>query len=199
MSQEKLKEFQKELFEYDYTLKKIDTILMSAKMSPEDRELYQLNREACQNLKGTCSREMSEYARENRLSLLLPPLSKEEKDAIIKSMDEGQQEGEKPVSIKFDDIRGEEDYADEVSDSVKETEEEGIYKEHIDEDVEDEDVEDEDIEDEDIEDEDVEDEDVENEDVYNRNAESKFQKNEVINIFDFIDELKEGFAIFYGE
>jgi len=174
MSQEKLKEFQKELFEYDYTLKKIDTILMSAKLSPEDRELYQLNREACQNLKSTCSREMSEYARENRLSLLLPPLSKEEKDAIIKSMDEGQQEREKPVSIKFDDIRGEEDYADEVSDFVKETEEEGIYKEKTDEDVED-------------------------EDVYNRNIESKFQENEDIDIFDFIDELKEGLAIFYGK
>ena len=125
MSQEKLKKFQKELFEYDYTLKKIDTILMSAKLSPEDRELYQLNRESCQKLKSQCSREMSEYAKQNRLSLLLPPLSKEEKDSITQSMDE-RTDSDPPVSIRFDNIREDEIYSE--AEEVKEIEEREGYK-----------------------------------------------------------------------
>ena len=51
MSQEKLKEYQKEIFEYEYTAKKIDTILISSKLSPEEKEHYQFSREACLKMK----------------------------------------------------------------------------------------------------------------------------------------------------
>ncbi|MEQ8221341.1 MAG: hypothetical protein ABRQ37_03490 [Candidatus Eremiobacterota bacterium] len=111
MSQSKLKDYQKQLFEYDYTLKKIDNILISTRLPQEEREHYQMSREACQKAKNKTSQEMAEYAKENRLSLLIAPLSKEEKEELIQSMERGGGDSGEP--IRFDDIREESFYVEE--------------------------------------------------------------------------------------
>ncbi len=111
MSQNKLKDYQKELFEYDYTLKKIDNILISTRLPQEEREYYQLSRESCQKAKNKTSQEMAEYAKQNRLSLLIAPLSKDEKEELIRSMERGG--GEPGETIRFDDVREEKFYIEE--------------------------------------------------------------------------------------
>lgn len=192
MSQEKLKEYQKKLFEYDYTLKKIDTILMSVKLSPEDRELYQLNRESCHSIKSDCSKEMAEYAKTNRLSLLLAPLSKEEKDYIINSLEEKKKEGEPPVSINFMNLRDKKEYEEEAKESEERKSERGEYstqKLAVAEDFDDynEDLEKEDLENGDLDNEDLEEEEMEN-------GDSSYGPE----VIDFIKELKTSVTSFYG-
>lgn len=110
MSHSKLKDYQKQLFEYDYTLKKIDNILISTRLPQEERDHYQMSREACQKAKNKTSQEMAEYAKQNRLSLLIAPLSKEEKEELIQSMERGGGAGE---TIRFDDVRDESFYGEE--------------------------------------------------------------------------------------
>lgn len=110
MSQSKLKDYQKQLFEYDYTLKKIDNILISTRLPQEEREHYQMSREACLKAKNKTSQEMAEYAKQNRLSLLIAPLSKDEKEELIQSIERGGDSGE---TIKFDDVREEQFYVEE--------------------------------------------------------------------------------------
>ncbi len=111
MSQSKLKDYQKQLFEYDYTLKKIDNILISTRLPQEEREHYQMSREACQKAKNKTSQEMAEYAKQNRLSLLIAPLSKEEKEVLIQSMERGGGDSGEP--IRFDDVREDSFYVEE--------------------------------------------------------------------------------------
>jgi hypothetical protein len=110
MSQVKLKEYQKEIFEYEYTAKKIDTILISSKLSPDEKEHYQFSREACLKTKNKCTQEMNDYARQNKMSLLMASLSREEKDEIIKAMEDKNKGDSSAESIKFDDIRPKEAY-----------------------------------------------------------------------------------------
>lgn len=197
MSQERLKEYQKKLFEYDYTLKKIDTILMSVRLSPEDRELYQLNRESCHSVKSDCSKEMAEYAKANRLSLLLAPLSREEKDYIINSLEDKKKEGEPPVSINFMNLRDKKEYEEESEEYEEEKPERGEYSTQKLTVTEDSDDYNEDLENEDLENEDLEDEDLENEDLDNgdlENGDSSYGSE----VIDFIKELKTSVASFYG-
>jgi hypothetical protein len=122
MNQNKLKDYQKQLFEYDYTLKKIDNILISTRLPQEEREQYKLSREACQKAKNKSSQEMADYARQNKLSLLIAPLSKDEKEELIQSMETGT--GDSAETIRFDDVRGE-DFNIEEQPSVPEV---TVYK-----------------------------------------------------------------------
>ncbi|HPZ06498.1 MAG TPA: hypothetical protein PL110_00160 [Candidatus Eremiobacteraeota bacterium] len=181
MSQAKLKEYQKKLFEYDYTLKKIDTILLS-KLSSEEREQYKLNREACQRVKTKCSQEMADYARQNRLSLLVPPLSKEEKEDLIRSIEEGPKPGQSEKAIRFDDIR--------EIESEPELEKSSFKTKHLSEvlgDKEDE---------------------VENDIVEDNIVESDIVESDIVEddvpeyrseVIQFIRDLREGLVLFYGE
>lgn len=218
MGQNKLKDYQKQLFEYDYTLKKIDNILISTRLPQEEREHYQLSREACQKAKNKTSQEMADHARQNRLSLLIAPLSKDEKEELIRSMERGT--GETTETIRFDDVRGEGFYIEEepfipevtayktkklnefVVNAVAEVEDNGdleleeLKNKELEienlgiKELESSNLEDENLDNGDVENENLDIENLDNEGLYNENLENEDVENDtpVENDFDFVNE-----------
>ena len=225
MGQNKLKDYQKQLFEYDYTLKKIDNILIATRLPQEEREQYQLSREACQKAKNKSSQEMADYARQNKLSLLIAPLSKEEKELLIQSMERGTDESAE--TIRFDDVRGESFDIEEqpVMPEVTVYKTKKLNENVVNKDIEIDDLEIDNLEIDDLEIDDLEIENLEDRDVGNRDVENAFLEIEDLEeenfdfepekdfsdepgnddslsfsheVVDFIRSLKKELSLFYG-
>lgn|GEM_PF-5913809 len=92
-------ELQKKIFCLEHTIKKIDQLMFSTKLSAEEKLLYEDARTQSKLLKEKYNRNLIDYLKQKGYSLVVPPLPEEEKRRLQTLLDKGSEAGVKDETL----------------------------------------------------------------------------------------------------